>query len=140
MMKGYHRDDEITAQVIRDGWLYTGDLGRLDEEGYLFLVGRKKEMIITGGLNVFPSEIEEVILKHPHVAEAAVFGVPDFMRGETIKAVVVPRSSLPLSRRELISHCREHLADYKLPSEIEFRQELPRTATGKIAKGELMNE
>jgi long-chain acyl-CoA synthetase len=139
VMKGYHKDEEATAQMIRNGRLYTGDLGYFDGEGFLYLVGRKKEMIITGGLNVFPSEIEEILLKHPQVNEAAAVGVPDFMRGEIIKAVVALQPGRLISKQELVAYCRQQLADYKVPSEIEFRQSLPRTSTGKIAKRELMD-
>lgn len=138
VMKGYYRDAEATALVLREGWLHTGDLGRFDEDGYLFLVGRKREMIITGGLNVFPAEIEELLLRHPQVSEAAVIGIPDFMRGEVIRAVVVLQPGATLSKRELMGYCRQQLADFKVPSQVEIRQSLPRTATGKIAKGELL--
>lgn len=139
VMKGYYRDAEASSQVLREGWLHTGDLGWCDEEGYLFLVGRKREMIITGGLNVFPAEIEGLLLRHPQVAEAAVIGIPDFLRGEVIRALVVLHPGADLSKRELIGYCRRHLAGFKVPSEIEIRQSLPRTATGKIAKGELLS-
>jgi len=134
VMKGYYNDPEATDQVIRDGWFYTGDLGRFDQDNYLYIVGRKKDLIITGGLNVYPAEVEECLLGHPDVAEVAVIGVPDFMRGERVKALIVPKPDRRPSKREIQSYCKGRLADYKIPDLIEFRERLPRTSTGKIAR------
>jgi long-chain acyl-CoA synthetase len=134
VMKGYYNNPEATAQVIKDGWFHSGDLGRFDSDNYLYIVGRKKDMIITGGLNVYPIEIEECLLQHPAIAEAAVIGIPDFMRGERIKAVIVPKPGEQLAKKDIQSYCREYLADFKVPDLIEFRDSLPKTTTGKIAR------
>ncbi|HOK55959.1 MAG TPA: AMP-binding protein, partial [bacterium] len=131
---GYYNQPDLTAQVIRDGWLYTGDLGKFDNDGYLYIVGRKKDVIIVGGLNVYATEVEGVIYKHPKVKEVAVVGVPDKIRGEAIKAVIVPKEGEELTESEIKNYCREHLATYKVPSIIEFRNELPKTGSGKIKK------
>lgn len=136
IMQGYWRKPEQTAEVLRDGWYYTGDLGRLDADGYLYLVDRAKDMIVTGGENVYCSEVEEALYKHPAVLEAAVIGVPDGKWGEAVHAVVVPRESI--SAEELIEFCREHIAGYKLPKAITFSEtELPKSGPGKILKREL---
>jgi acyl-CoA synthetase (AMP-forming)/AMP-acid ligase II len=131
---GYYNQPDLTAQVIKNGWLYTGDLGKFDEEGYLYIVGRKKEVIIVGGLKVYPTEVEGVIYKHPKVKEVAVVGIPDKIRGEVVKAVIVPKEGEELTELEIKNFCREHLAIYKVPSIIEFRKELPKTGSGKIKK------
>ncbi len=137
IMKGYFKRPAETARKIRDGWYWTGDLGRFDEDGYLYILGRADDMIITGGLNVYPSEVENVLLAHPKVAEAAVVGIPDPERGEALKAVVVPKVGEELSKRELLRFCRERLASFKIPKVVEFRDSLPRSRTGKVAKREL---
>ncbi|KAB2338591.1 long-chain fatty acid--CoA ligase [Cytobacillus depressus] len=134
IMKGYWKMPEETKQVLRDGWLYTGDLAKMDEDGFFYIVGRKKEMIIASGYNVYPIEVEDVIYTHPKVFEAAVIGVPDQYRSETVKAVVVLKGNEQLSEEELIQFCRERLAAYKVPRFIEFVSELPKTAVGKISK------
>ena len=131
---GYYNQPELTQEVIRDGWLYTGDIGRFDEDGYLYIVGRKKEIIIVGGLNVFAPEVEGVIMKHPKVKEVAVVGVPDKLRGEAVKAVIVPKEGEDLTEKEIKNFCRKNLASYKVPTIIEFREELPKTGSGKIKK------
>lgn len=136
VMQGYWKKPEQTAEVLRDGWYYTGDLGRLDADGYLYLVDRAKDMIVTGGENVYCSEVEEVLYKHPAVLEAAVIGVPDAKWGEAVHAVVVPRE--PVSAEELIEFCRQQIAGYKLPKGITFSEtELPKSGPGKILKREL---
>lgn len=136
IMQGYWRKPEQTAEVLRDGWYYTGDLGRLDSDGYLYLVDRAKDMIVTGGENVYCSEVEEALYKHPAVLEAAVIGVPDGKWGEAVHAVVVPRE--PVAADDLIEFCREHIAGYKLPKAITFSEtELPKSGPGKILKREL---
>jgi long-chain acyl-CoA synthetase len=132
VMKGYYKNPQATAGTIKDGWLYTGDLGRVDEEGYFFIIGRKKEMIIRGGQKVYPKEVEEVLYQHPTVAEAAVVGVSDPKWGEEVAAYVVRRGSV--SEAELLAFCRECLADFKCPKSIAFREVLPKTATGKVQK------
>jgi len=135
-MQGYWRKPEQTAEVLRDGWYYTGDLGRVDADGYLYLVDRAKDMIVTGGENVYCSEVEEVLYKHPAVLEAAVIGVPDAKWGEAVHAVVVSREAV--SAEELIEFCREHIAGYKLPKAVTFSEtELPKSGPGKILKREL---
>jgi long-chain acyl-CoA synthetase len=136
VMQGYWRKPEQTAAVLRDGWYHTGDLGRIDADGYLYLVDRAKDMIVTGGENVYCSEVEEVLYKHSAVLEAAVIGVPDARWGEAVHAVVVCRA--PVSAEELIEFCREHIAGYKLPKAITFSEtELPKSGPGKILKREL---
>ncbi|CAA7601201.1 AMP-dependent synthetase/ligase [Acididesulfobacillus acetoxydans] len=134
LMLGYHRRPQETAGVLRDGWLFTGDLGYRDEEGYFYIVDRKKDMIITGGFNVYPREVEDVLYEHPAVREVSVIGVADAYKGEKVKAFIVFREGAQASQEEILSFCRQHLLPYKVPKEIEFRQELPKTAIGKILK------
>ncbi len=134
VMKGYHNNLEATRERIKDGWLYTGDLCRKDEDGFYYYLGRKDDMIIVGGLNVLPSEIESTLVSHSQVVEAAAVGVPDSERGEVIKAVVVVRPGFNLSEKELISFCKDRLANYKVPKRIGFRDTIPKTSTGKIAR------
>jgi long-chain acyl-CoA synthetase len=134
VMKLYHNDPESTRERIHDGWLYTGDVGRFDQDGFLYHLGRKDDMIIVGGLNVFPAEIENVLKQHPLVADAAAVGIPDTDRGEIIKAFVVLTDGSKLTEKEVILFCRERLASYKLPKLVDFKTSLPRTSTGKIAR------
>jgi len=131
---GYYRQPDLTAETIKDGWLYTGDYGRFDEEGYLYIVGRKKDVIIVGGLNVFAPEVEGVLRQHPKVKDVAVVGVPDPVRGEAVKAVFVTVDGKPMTEYEVTSFCRQHLARYKIPTIIETRSELPKTGSGKVKK------
>jgi len=134
---GYFENPAETAAAIDDqGWLATGDGGYLDDEGYLFLTDRIKDMIVTGAENVYPAEVEEVLAQHPGVAEVAVFGVPDERWGEIVTATVV-RSATEVSAPELVEFARERLAGYKLPRSVHFVEELPKTATGKVSKQEL---
>jgi long-chain acyl-CoA synthetase len=137
VMKGYYKDPEATRKAIRDGWLYTGDMGRMDSEGYVYIVDRKKDMIIVGGENVYPREIEEVIYTYPGVLEAAVIGIPDPVKGEIPKAFVVPKPGARLDEQKLLAFCREKLAAFKVPRSVEILDELPKTATGKIWKRKL---
>jgi len=137
IMKGYYNNPQATAEVIKDGWLYTGDIGRVDEDGYLFILGRKKEMIIQKGQNIFPSDIEAVLKTHPKVAEAAVVGVPDELRGEIVRAYVCLKKGEVATEEEIRHFCRGHMANYKLPKQIIFLDSLPKTATGSICKEEL---
>lgn len=132
LMKGYYKDPQATAEAIKDGWLYTGDLGRVDKEGYFFIIGRKKEMIVRGGQKIYPKEVEEVLYEHPAVAEAAVVGISDPTWGEQVTAHVVCRGSV--SEAELMAFCCERLADFKCPKTVVFQEVLPKTATGKIQK------
>jgi long-chain acyl-CoA synthetase len=136
-MKGYYNRPEATAEAMRGGWFHTGDVGTLDQEGYLTIVDRTKDMIIRGGFNVYPREIEEVLMTHPGIALAAVLGVPDERLGEEVKAFVVRRAGTNLTETELLVWCREQFAAYKYPRVIEFRESLPISATGKILKREL---
>ena len=140
VMKGYWNRPEETAQVLRDGWLYTGDIAKMDEDGYTTIVDRKKELIIAGGYNIYPREIEEVLFEHPKVLEAAAVGVPDEYRGETVKVFVVPKPGQQLTAEEIIEYCRTKLAKYKVPKFVEFRSELPKTIVGKVLRRILAEE
>jgi long-chain acyl-CoA synthetase len=122
---------------MRGGWFHTGDLARVDEDGYYFIVDRKKDMIIVSGYNVYPIEVENVLLRHPKILDAAVVGVPNEYQGESVKAVLVRRAGEALEVRDVIEYCREHLAAFKVPRVVEFRNELPKNATGKLLKREL---
>lgn len=139
VMKGYYKLPEETAATIRDGWLYTGDLAKRDEEGYFYIVDRKKDLILVGGYNVYPREVEEVLYNHREVVEAAVLGVPDPNLGETVKCYVVTNNP-QLTEELLLAYCAEHLARYKVPSSIEFLEELPKNTTGKILRRALKNQ
>jgi long-chain acyl-CoA synthetase len=137
VMKGYYKRPEATAQTIENGWLHTGDIGTFDEEGYIYITDRVKDMIIRGGFNVYPREIEEVLMTHPAVSLAAVIGVPDESHGEEVKAFVILNSGAEESPDEIVTWCKENMAAYKYPRIIELRESLPMTATGKILKREL---
>lgn len=139
-MSGYFRRPDQTAEVIRDGWIHSGDLARRDDEGFVFIVGRRKDMIIRGGANIYPAELEEVIFGIAAVAECAVIGVPDERYGEVVKAVVVPAAGHHLHGDEIIAFCRSRLAEYKVPSLVEFADSLPRGPTGKVLKRLLIKE
>ena len=136
-MKGYLKDPEATAEAMRGGWLHTGDIGYLDEDGYLFVVDRKKDMIIKGGENIFPAEIENVLYKHPDVDEAAVIGVPHDLYGEDVIAFVVTKASSDLSEEDLIAHAKTEVPNFKAPSRIHFVEEIPKSGVGKILRREL---
>jgi long-chain acyl-CoA synthetase len=140
VMQGYFNNPEATAETIVDGWLRTGDMGYMDEDGYFFIVDRKKDMIIRGGENIYPREIEEVLFTHPQIAEVTVIGRVDAIWGEQVVAVVVPVSGAVLTADDVISFCKERLADYKLPYEVIFRQALPTSLTGKVQKKVLREE
>ena len=137
IMKGYYKRPEATADAMRNGWFHTGDIGRCDEEGYFYIADRLKDMIIRGGFNVYPREIEEVLMIHPAVSIAVVIGVPHERHGEEVKALVILKQGAALSEAELIAWSKQNMADYKYPRIIEFRTTLPMTATGKILKSEL---
>ena len=134
---GYLGRPEATAETFRDGWLHTGDMGYLDEDNYLFIVERKKDLIIRGGLNIYPKDVEEVIYRHPAVRECAVVGVPDLMMGEQVCACIVLKDGASATAEEIIEHCQHNLAKYKSPRYVEFLKELPKTTIGKIQKKEL---
>lgn len=141
VMKGYwNRDDETAATFYQGDWLLTGDLGYMDEYGYFYVVDRKKDMIIAGGFNIYPREIEEVLYEHDSIKEAVVVGIPDPYRGETVKAYVVLKDHESITAEQIEAHCRKYLAAYKIPRVIEFRQELPKTAVGKILRRVLSEE
>jgi long-chain acyl-CoA synthetase len=141
VMRGYwNRPAETAAVFAADGYLRTGDISVMDADGYFSIIDRKKEMIIAGGFNVYPSEVEAVLYRHPAVAECAVAGVPDAYRGETVKAYVVVRPGLELTTDEVIAHCRRELAAYKVPKLVEFRADLPRTMIGKVLRRVLVEQ
>lgn len=140
VMKGYwHRPDE-TANALRNGWLYTGDLATMDEDGYFYIVDRKKDMVIVGGYNVYPREVDEVLLAHPRIADAVTVGISDGIRGETLKAYVVPQAGETMSKADVVGWCRARLASYKVPRLVEFREELPKTIVGKVLRRALREE
>jgi long-chain acyl-CoA synthetase len=134
---GYFKSPEDTENAIQDGWLYTGDIGYMDEDGYLFIVDRKKDLIIAGGYNVYPRDIDEVLYEHPAIQEACAVGIPDTYRGETVKAFVVVKPGKKLSEEEIIAHCKKKLASYKVPKFIEFMDELPKSTVGKVLRRKL---
>ena len=134
VMQGYHHLPEETARTITNGWLHTGDLGTFDDEGFVIITGRKKDLIISAGENIYPREIEEVLGQHPKVKEVAVIGVKDEVRGEVPKAFVIVREGMSADEKELRSFCRENLANYKVPKHFELVPDLPRTPTGKVLK------
>lgn len=140
VMVGYWNRPEETAAVLKDGWLLTGDMAYMDEQGYFYIVDRKKDMIIAGGFNIYPREVEEVLFEHPAIQEAAVIGVPDPYRGETVKAYLVLKQGMQVSEEELEKHCRAKLAAYKIPRLYEFRAELPKTMVGKVLRRQLQEE
>lgn len=136
----YWNNEEATAQAKRDGWLFTGDLACQDEEGYYYIMGRKKDMIISGGENVYPLEVEQVLLRHPYVQEVAVIGLPDETWGECVTAVIVPATEAEIGERELTLYCSERLARYKVPKRFAFLKQLPKTHVGKIDKKTLQQQ
>ncbi len=137
MMVGYWQMPEETQKKLANGWLHTGDLGRLDEEGYMYVVERKNDMIISGGVNVYPREIEEVLYRHPAVSEASVIGLPDEHWGEVVKAVIVLNEGAQASEAEIIEFCGKNLAGFKKPKSVDFWKELPKSPQGKILKKEI---
>lgn len=140
VMLGYWNHPEETANSIRDGWFYTGDIAYKDDDGYYFIVDRKKDMAIVGGYNVFPSEIDEVLYEHPKVADAVALSIPHRTKGEVLKAYIVPKAGETLTSNEILTFCRQKLASYKIPRNIEFREELPRTMMGKVLRRALREE
>jgi long-chain acyl-CoA synthetase len=140
LMLGYHNQPEATIEAVRDGWLYTGDLGHMDTDGYFYITDRKKELIIVGGFNVFPREVDEVLALHPAVQEAAAIGVPDEQLGERVRACVVLQEGETATAEEIIAFCRARLVAYKVPSEVEFRASLPKSMIGKVLRRQLREE
>ncbi|MFM8552275.1 MAG: long-chain-fatty-acid--CoA ligase [Nitrospiraceae bacterium] len=140
VMSGYWKRDEESRQVLRHGWLYTGDLARMDAEGFFYIADRKKDMIKSGGENVYPREVEDVLLRHGKVKDAVVVGLPQELRGELIKAYVVLHDGAQASAAEILDHCRQHLAKFKVPKKVEFRHELPKTLVGKVLRRVLIEE
>jgi long-chain acyl-CoA synthetase len=140
VMLGYWGRPDETRQTIKDGWLHTGDIARMDADGFVFIVDRKKDMISASGLKVLPREVEEVLFLHPKVEEAVVAGVPDPYRGETVKAFVVPKAGASPTVEELTAFCKVHLASFKVPTQFEFRKELPKSMVGKVLRRVLVDE
>jgi long-chain acyl-CoA synthetase len=140
VFKGYWQREAETAEAMRGGWFHTGDLARVDADGYYTIVDRKKDMVLVSGYNVYPIEVENVILRHPKVLDVAVVGVPDDYQGESVKAFVVLRAGETMLAKELTDYCRQHLAAYKVPRHVEIREDLPRSITGKLLKRELRSQ
>ncbi|MCX5912722.1 MAG: AMP-binding protein, partial [Deltaproteobacteria bacterium] len=140
IMQGYWNNPKETAGQLKNGWLFTGDIAIQDEDGYFFIVDRKKDMIIAGGFNIYPREIDEVLFQHPKVQEAISIGVSDPYRGETIKAYIVLKPGQTATAEEMISFCKEKLTAYKVPKMIEFRESLPKSAVGKVLRKVLRAE
>lgn len=137
VMKGYWREEEATAKTIIDGWLHSGDLARVDERGYMYIVDRKKDLVISGGVNIYPRDIEDVLSAHPDIAEAAAFGIPDGYWGEILVGAVIPRPGTSLDAAKLQAFCRTRLGGYQVPKKIEILSELPKNPSGKVLKREL---
>jgi long-chain acyl-CoA synthetase len=137
VMLGYYKRPEETIQTLRNGWLHTGDLAKMDEDGYFYIVDRIKDIVVVAGLNVYPREVEEVLYQHPSVKDAAVIGEPDKLRGEILVAYLVLKEDISAESNEIIAWMKERLAAYKIPRRIEFREELPRNSSGKILKRKL---
>jgi long-chain acyl-CoA synthetase len=137
IFKAYFRNEEATRRAFRGGWFHTGDVGYRDREGFFYIIDRKSDMIIRGGENIYPREIDELLYKHPSVAEAAAFGVPDELYGEEVAAFVVLKAGHAASEDEIVAYCREHLADFKCPKTVRVVAALPKGPTGKVLKREL---
>ena len=133
-MKEYWQLPQETEETLKDGWLHTRDMARVDRDGYIYLVDRKSEMIISGGLNIYPNEVEQVLYEHPAILEAAVFGVPDKDWGEAVKAVVALKPSMNATEQELIAFCKSRLTSYKKPKSIDFIPSLPKSPEGKVLR------
>jgi len=139
-MLGYYKKEEDNRQTLKEGWLLTGDMAKIDRDGYVVIMGRKKDMVNVRGLNVYPREIEEVLYRDPRIREAAVIGVPDPHKGEVPKGYVVLKTTGSVTEHDIIVYLRQHLADYKIPRKVEIRAELPKNSAGKILKRVLIEE
>jgi long-chain acyl-CoA synthetase len=140
-MKGYHnKPEETTAVMIGDGWLLTGDIAKMDEQGWTYIVDRKKDLINASGYKVWPNDVEEVLFEHPKVLEAAVIGIPDETRGETVKAFIVLEEGQISTREEIREYCKEKMAVYKVPTHVEFVETLPKSMVGKVLRRELREQ
>jgi len=140
VMRGYWNRPEETGQVLRDGWLFTGDVARMGADGFFSIVDRKKDLIITGGMNVYPRDVEEPLYAHPKISEAVALGVPDARWGEAVKVYIVLREGQTATAQEIIDYCRTRMARYKVPKQVEFRSELPRSLIGKVLRRQLLQE
>ncbi len=140
VMLGYYKKEEDNRQTLKEGWLLTGDMAKIDRDGYIVIMGRKKDMVNVRGLNVYPREIEEVLYRDPRIREAAVIGVPDPHKGEVPKGYVVLKTTGSMTEHDIIVYLRQHLADYKIPRKVEIRAELPKNSAGKILKRVLIEE
>ncbi|RJQ65570.1 MAG: long-chain fatty acid--CoA ligase [Desulfobacteraceae bacterium] len=140
VMRGYLNRPEATAEALADGWLHTGDIAKMDEDGYFYIIDRKKDMVISGGYNIYPRDIEEIYFEHPKVVEATAIGIPHPTRGESVKVFIVLKEDVTATQEEMIAYCEDKLAKYKWPTEIEFRKELPKTNVGKVLRKELRDE
>ncbi|MEZ4552091.1 MAG: AMP-binding protein, partial [Desulfobacterales bacterium] len=134
LMKGYWKRPDATAAALKDGWLYSGDMAKMDADGFLYILDRKKDMIISGGENIYPAEIEDLLLGHPKIADAGVIGCPDDKWGEAVKAVIVLKDGEELTPEQLVEWCQGKIARFKIPKKVEITSEIPRTPTGKILK------
>ena len=139
-MRGYWKREDETGHVLRNDWLFTGDLARMDASGFFYIEDRKKDMIKSGGENVYPREVEEVLVRHPKIKEAVVAGIPKGLRGELIKAYVVLKDGEHATAADILDHCRHDLAKFKVPKKVEFRPELPKTLVGKVLRRVLVEE
>jgi long-chain acyl-CoA synthetase len=139
-MKRYWERPDATAEALRDGWLHTGDIATIDADGYITLVDRMKDMIITGGMNVYPRDVEEPLYQHPKVKEAVAVGIPDARWGEAVKVYIVLREGESATAQEIIDYCHARMARYKVPKFVEFRRELPKSLVGKVLRRELLAE
>lgn len=140
VMRGYWNRPDETEKVLKDGWLYTGDIGYMDEEGYFAIVDRKKDMIIAGGFNIYPRDVEEPLYEHPKVQEAVAVGLPDQYRGETVKVYIVLKEGQSATEQEIIDYCKGKMAKFKVPTLVEFRKALPKTLVGKVLRRTLRDE
>jgi len=140
IMSGYWNRADETASALRNGWLFTGDIATMDEDGYFYIVDRKKDLIISGGYNIYPREIDEVLYEHPKVKEAVTVGIPHKTRGEVVKAYIIPRDGETIEKAEIVAFCKKKLAGYKVPRQVEFRTELPKTLVGKVLRRALREE
>ena len=140
IMRGYWNNKDLTSVALRNGWFYTGDLARMDQDGFFYLVDRKDDLIISSGFNVYPSQVEEVLKRHPKIKDAAVIGAPDRIKGQAILAVIVLREGMQGDKEEFLNYCKENVPDYRVPKTILLRDEIPRDPAGKILKRVLRQE